>query len=411
MVARNCHIEKFHASYLFPEIGRRRDAFLKQRPNAQLISLGVGDTTQPLPTAASEAVIKFAQALATGDGYQGYGPEQGALALRQGIAERLYSCDIDPSEIFVSDGAKCDIGRLQHLFGPSATVALQDPAYPVYVDTSVLMGRTESYNVSTQGYGGLTYLPCTAENGFFPDLDAADKTDVIFFCSPNNPTGAVATREQLEKLVAFAKSNSSIIVFDAAYAPFIQDETLPRSIFEIEGAREVAIEVNSFSKLAGFTGVRLGWTVVPKELAFNDGSKVIDDWRRLSCTLFNGASNLAQAAGIGLLTNQGMQEVETLVNGYMENARILREAVTSCGLKVYGGKHAPYLWVAFPGRGSWNVFQQLMDEAELITTPGVGFGPAGEGFVRLSALGNRRDVETAAQRLVRVLKTPSFQPA
>lgn len=399
MVQRSPDVAKLAGSYLFPEVARRRRAFLAQHPQAKLISLGIGDTTQPIPQAAVRASVDAAQRLGVKETYTGYGPEQGLPLLRERISERLYHGKIHPDMVYVSDGAKCDLARLFVLFGRRATVALQDPAYPAYVDSAVLYGLTDGYDAEQQAYGNLSYLPCTAENGFFPDLTQAPRTDLIYFCSPNNPTGAVATRDQLSQLVAFAQRNRSIIIFDTAYAAFINDPTLPRSIYEIDGAHQVAIEVGSFSKLAGFTGVRLGWTIVPDQLLFDDGSAVKADWHRIVSTIYNGASNLAQAGGAALLTDEGMEEIASTVAYYRENARILREALLACGIRVFSGDHAPYLWVHFPGKGSWQLFEWLLSEAWLVTTPGVGFGPAGEGFVRLSALGQREDAIEAASRL------------
>jgi LL-diaminopimelate aminotransferase len=397
MIHRNPDLAKLAGGYLFPEINRRKQLFLKQNPGAKLISLGIGDTTQPVPAVAVEGFIDAAKRLGSANTYTGYGPERGSPELRARIADVLYGNIISADEIFVSDGAKCDLGRLQILFGRQHTIALQDPAYPVYVDSSVLSGNTAGYSETLNGYEGITYLRCTPENGFFPNLQSTPRTDLIYFCSPNNPTGAVATKEQLEQLVAFAKANRSLIVFDNAYAPFIQDPALPKSIYEIAGSREVAIEVGSFSKLAGFTGVRLGWTIVPKELIYQDGQSVKADWERVTSTIFNGASNIAQAGGAALLTSEGMEQVRQLIFYYLENAKLLRHAVSH--LPTYGGEHAPFLWVQFPERRSWEVFENLLNNCHLIVTPGVGFGPAGEGFVRMSALGKREDVLEACQRL------------
>jgi LL-diaminopimelate aminotransferase len=399
MVQRNPDVAKLAGNYLFPEVTKRRKAFLERHPEAKLISLGIGDTTQPIPPSAMRACVEAAERLGVQETYTGYGAEQGLPLLRQRISDRLYHGRVDSEDVYVSDGAKCDLARLFVLFGRHASVALQDPAYPAYVDSAVLYGLTADYDSDKQGYGELAYLPCTADNEFFPDLSRAPRTDLIYFCSPNNPTGAVATREQLTQLVAFAHRNRSIILFDTAYAPFINDNSLPKSIYEIDGAHEVAIEIGSFSKLAGFTGVRLGWTVVPKQLLFDDGRPIKADWHRIVSTIYNGASNIAQAGGAALLTDKGLEEIDNTVSYYRENARILREVLRDCGIKAYSGDHAPYLWVQFPGKGSWQVFEWLLNEAWLVTTPGVGFGPAGEGFVRFSALGQRADVLEAAERI------------
>ena len=310
---------------------------------------------------------------------------------------------VKPSELFVSDGSKCDITRLQLMFGPGKTIALQDPSYPAYVDSSVIMGQTRGFDSGSSQYGNIVYMPCNPANGFFPDLSAAAKADLIFFCSPNNPTGNAATRAQLEQLVAFAKKTGAIVLYDAAYAIYIDRPECPKTIYEIPGAHEVAIETCSFSKYAGFTGVRLGWTVVPEALRYADGTPVIGDWNRIMTTCFNGASNVAQAGGLACLQPDGLAAMHKLVGFYKENARIIRDALASCGLQVHGGADAPYVWVEFPGRKSWDVFTQLLEQANVVTTPGSGFGPAGEGFIRISSFGHREDVLEACDRLVKVL--------
>lgn len=402
MVNRNPHLAKLHAGYLFPVINKLKKAFLEKNPQAKLISLGIGDTTEPIPNPIASAMQKKAAALASVEGYSGYGPEQGHLRLRQTIADQIYHSKMDPDDIFISDGSKCDIGRLQILFGQNASVAIQDPSYPVYVDTSVIMGQTQNYSSQLTHYEGITYLPCLPENDFFPDLSKTPRTDLIYFCSPNNPTGAVATRKQLEQLVNFAKKNRSILIFDAAYACFIQNRELPKSIYEIEGAQDVAIELGSFSKMAGFTGVRLAWSVVPKALKFNDGHLVHTDWSRINSTFFNGASNIAQVGGEALLEPEGLQAMQKLVQFYMENAQILKKVFVEDGYEVFGGTDTPYLWVRFPGLSSWEAFEMLMSKAHIICTPGSGFGPAGEGFLRFSAFGHRQDILEAAERLRKI---------
>lgn len=398
-VKRNENLAKLQAGYLFPEIARRRNAYLAENPDANIISLGIGDTTQPIPPHICKGLQDGATKLGTTEGYSGYGDGNGNKELREKIAEVLYNGSVSPDEVFVSDGAKCDISRIQQVFGSNVSVAVQDPSYPVYVDTSVMMGQTGLFNDSKSQFDSIAYMECTAENGFFPDLSKVPKTDIIFFCSPNNPTGAAATREQLESLVAFAKKNGSIIVFDAAYAPFIRSPTVPTSIFEIEGAREVAIEVNSFSKYAGFTGVRLGWVIVPDELKFANGESVKADFDRIMSTCFNGASNVAQSGGMACLDPEGQQEIKTLIEYYLGNAALLRETMTSLGFKVYGGTDAPYIWVAFPGESSWDVFSKILSEAQVVTIPGAGFGPGGEGYLRLSAFAPREACEKACERL------------
>jgi LL-diaminopimelate aminotransferase len=295
-VQRNPNFGKLAGGYLFPEIARRRNAYLEENPDmaSRIISLGIGDTTQPIPEHILSGLVNGASKLGTKEGYSGYGAEQGMGDLRAKIASVLYNDLIDASEVFVSDGAKCDIMRVQQMFGPLVTSAVQDPSYPVYVDTSVMMGQTGLINEETRQYDNIVYMPCTAENDFFPDLASLPRADVVYFCSPNNPTGAAATKEQLTELVNICKERGSILVFDAAYAPFIRTPGIPKSIYEIEGAKDVAIECNSFSKYAGFTGVRLGWTVIPKELKFSDGTPVKNDFNRVMSTAFNGASNIVQ---------------------------------------------------------------------------------------------------------------------
>lgn len=386
---RNPNMSLLKAIYLFPEINARKREFLVKHPDASLISLGIGDTTEPIPLSITKSLIEAAANLGTVEGYSGYGPEQGQKILREKIASKIYFSRVHPDEIFVSDGAKCDIGRLQMLFGNQVSIAIQDPAYPVYIDGSLI-----------QGVKKIISLPCTPENQFFPDLKVAPKTDLIYFCSPNNPTGAVATKAQLESLVKFAEENRSIIIFDAAYAHYIQDPALPKSIFEIEGARRVAIEINSFSKIAGFTGVRLGWSVVPVELQYEDGTSVKADWSRVMSTVFNGASNISQAGGSAVLEERGLHEVESLTHFYLENAKILKTTLQELGHEVFGGANAPYLWVRCKGKKSWDVFQEFLERYQLVITPGAGFGHAGEGFIRLTAFGHRENILKAVDRLM-----------
>ena len=388
MAKRNPHLAQLKTSYLFPEIAKRKKDFLASHPDAYLISLGIGDTTEPLPEIIVNSLSEEAKRLGVRETYRGYGPEQGEFELRQKIASFLYQDKVEPSEVFISDGAKCDIGRLQVLFGSQMKVAVQDPAYPVYVDGSLM-----------QGVSSIKLLPCIPENNFFPDLKKAEGVDLLYFCSPNNPTGVPATKAQLKELVSFALENKSLIIYDTAYAAYIQGSMYPRSIFEIEGAHEVAIETGSFSKIAGFTGIRLGWTVVPHALKFEDGSSVHKDWSRVTSTIFNGASNIAQSGGLSLLNNKGWQEVQKQIDFYKENASLLKESLQKIGLKVYGGESAPYLWAHFPKKSSWDIFQDLLERLHIVATPGIGFGPSGEGFIRFSAFGNRNNILTAAERL------------
>ncbi|CDP01154.1 unnamed protein product [Coffea canephora] len=403
-VSRNENLAKLQAGYLFPEIGRRRAAHLLKYPDAQVISLGIGDTTEPIPQVITTAMAERSRALSTVKGYSGYGAEQGEKPLRAAIASNFYAdVGIEEDDIFVSDGAKSDISRLQVLFGSKVTMAVQDPSYPAYVDSSVIMGQTGQFQKDVEKYGKIEYMRCNPENGFFPDLSKVFRTDIIFFCSPNNPTGSAASREQLIKLVQFAKDNGSIIVYDSAYAMYVS-ENKPRSIFEIPGAKEVAIEVSSFSKYAGFTGVRLGWTVIPKELLYSDGFPVAKDFNRIVCTAFNGASNIAQAGGLACLSPEGIKAMQDVVGFYKENTQIIMDTFNSLGFKVYGGTNAPYVWVHFPGQSSWDVFNEILEKTHVVTTPGSGFGPGGEGFIRVSAFGNRNNVLEACSRFKQLYK-------
>lgn len=402
MIERNSGFENLAAGYLFPEVAKRRREYQAKHPDAKIISLGIGNTTEPLTPHIAKAMADYARSMGTAAGYSGYGDEQGNSNLREKIAEVLYKGMAKADEIFISDGAKCDIARVQTLFGRKTPIAVQDPAYPVYVDGSVIVGAAGK--AGKNGYKGVTYLPCTAENKFFPDLKLVKPNSLIYFCSPNNPTGSTATKEQLKKLVAYANKNGCIIIFDAAYYAFIRNPDLPKTIYEIPGARKCAIEINSFSKLAGFTGVRLGWSVVPSSLKFADGSSVRDDWNRVMTTLFNGASNIAQAGGLAALDETGMAETKGLVDFYLENARLMQEALNGknfidAGVKVYYTGDSPYLWVYFPKYKSWDIFDKILNECKVVTTPGSGFGPAGEGYLRFSAFGHRKDVIEACKRL------------
>jgi LL-diaminopimelate aminotransferase len=405
MVKRNPHIAKLKGGYLFPEIIKRKQTFLQQYPQADLISLGIGDTTEPLPLFIANQLVTKAQALGTAEGYKGYGPEEGEHELRRLIATQIYQNRFEVDEIFISDGTNCDIGRLQVLFGSHVKIAVQDPSYPVYLDTGVIVGQTSTYHPSSKQYQGVSYMPCLPANHFFPNPSDLSPTDLIYFCSPNNPTGVVATRSQLEELVSFARKHNSILIYDTAYASYIQQTDLPRSIFEIEGAEKTAIELGSFSKMAGFTGVRLAWSVVPKELQFDCGHAVHQDWNRVHSTFFNGASNISQAGGMAVLQPEGQKSIQELVSYYMKNASILRNALVDLGFEVYGGTNAPFLWVQFPQCSSWQAFDILLEKAHVLSAPGSGFGPGGEGFLRLSAFGKRPRIEEAANRLYKCLRS------
>jgi len=397
MISRNLNIANLKAGYLFPEVAKRRREYAASHPGAKIISLGVGNTTEPIMPHIDAGLVEGARKLGTVEGYSGY-QDEGMAALREKISSVFYGGKFSIDEIFISDGAKCDIGRLQVLFGAGTKIAVQDPSYPVYVDGSVLAGAAGGWQ--GEGYAGITYLPCTAENHFFPDLDLIPRDSLVYFCSPNNPTGAVANRPQLTALVEAAVSKGCVIVFDAAYSEFIRDPALPKSIYDIEKAALCAIEVNSFSKPAGFTGVRLGWSVVPKSLKYAGGESVNADWSRIAGTIFNGASNIAQAGGLAALDNEGLAEMRAMMDFYLGNAKLIRDALRQIGISCTGGDNSPYIWAHFPGRDSWEVFTELLEKCQVVTTPGAGFGPAGQGFIRFSAFGHRADVEEACRRLV-----------
>lgn len=399
MIQRNPGFANLTASYLFPEVARRKNEYSKAHPDAKVISLGVGNTTEPLTPHIAKAMSDYALALGTAQGYSGYGDDFGSADLREKIAKEFYPNEnITADEVFISDGAKCDIARVQTLFGHEVNLAVQDPSYPVYVDGSVITGAAGTNDGS--GYKGIVYMPCTAENNFFPDLSQVKKNSLIYFCSPNNPTGKVSTKEELSRLVEFALRNECIIIFDAAYSEFITDPNLPKSIFQIEGAKRCAIEVQSLSKPAGFTGVRLGWSVVPNDLKFADGTSINKDWQRLMTTLFNGASNIAQQGALAALDETGRKEMRSVIEYYLENARIIEKTVRKWeNAEVFFTGNSPYLWVRFTGQKSWDIFDKILDKCRVVTTPGSGFGPAGESFIRISAFGHRADVEEACRRL------------
>jgi LL-diaminopimelate aminotransferase len=388
MVKRNPHFLNLSESYLFPEVMRRVRHYQQNHPEVELLSLSIGDTSEPLTRSATLGLLNQAEKLGTREGYKGYGLEQGEFLLREKITEVFYPNLIDPDEIFVSDGAKCDIGRLQLLFGQTAALAVQNPTYPVYVDTSTVVGNRS-----------ISYLPCTPENGFFPDLSKLTDVDLLYLCSPNNPTGSVITKPQLQDLVSWAQSKKAFIIFDAAYSGFIQDPTLPRTIYEIPGADEVAIEVSSFSKLIGFTGVRLGWTIMPKKLRFENGHPVHKDYTRFVTTFFNGASVIAQAGGLAALSLEGLEEMRQMLAFYLENASLIRQELQRQNLTVYGGDNAPYLWVKCASKPSWDLFQTLLEKTGIIATPGIGFGSQGEGYLRFSSFGSRPHILKALERI------------
>ncbi len=365
-------------SYLFPEIERRKELFLKENPKVKLKNLGIGDTVLPLPVSIATALAKASTDLGTFEGYSGYGKGQGLLSLREKIRDYFYP-HLSVDEIFISDGAKSDIGRLQTLFGGEITVGLQDPAYPVYLDGSIL-----------QGIKKIKLLPCSPENHFFPSL--SPDIDLLYICNPNNPTGAAYTKKELKRLVDYAVEHEIIILYDGAYFSYIRDRSLPKTIYNIPGGEKVAIEVNSFSKMAGFSGVRLGWTVIPKTLTFDCGHSIWNDYYRFSSTIFNGASNIAQKGALAIFSEEGWKGVQENITYTMENAKRLKEQFSADGYQVYGGENAPYIWVHTPGRQSWDVFQEFLEKKHLIITPGKGYGPTGEHFFRVSAFGYHEEV-------------------
>lgn len=407
MVRVNSHYQMLQAGYLFPEIQRRIKAFSAEHPQADLIRLGIGDVTEPLPAACCHAMAAAVEAMGTGTGFHGYGPEQGYHWLRQAIAQHDYQqrgCAVEADEIFISDGSKCDTSNILDILGDDNRIAVTDPVYPVYVDANVMAGHTGP--ADDQGrYGGLQYLPLTADNHFCAPLPATP-ADLIYLCFPNNPTGAVATRAELQRWVDYARSHEALILFDAAYEAFIQDPELPRSIFEVEGARDCAIEFRSFSKNAGFTGTRCAFTVVPQTLTgrTRDGEAVSlwHLWSRRQSTKFNGVGYVVQRGAEAVYSAAGQAQVARLVAFYMENAAIIRQQLQSLGLAVYGGQHAPYVWVKTPESvNSWQFFDQLLRQAHVVGTPGAGFGAAGEGYLRLSAFNSRPQVEAAMARIAR----------
>lgn len=403
----NEHYLKLKAGYLFPEIARRVKTFCENNPEAatRVIRCGIGDVTEPLPPAIVEALHKAVDEMAARETFHGYGPEQGYEFLRHAIAEndfRARGLEVADDEVFVSDGAKCDTANILDILGQRNRIAVMDPVYPVYVDTNVMAGHTGE--ASEHGtYDGLVYLPCTDENGFVPEVPT-EKVDVVYLCYPNNPTGAVASRERLTEWVAYARKHESLLLFDAAYEAFISDDSIPRSIYEIPGARECAIEFRSFSKNAGFTGTRCAFTVVPKTLmaSTSGGEKhpLHKLWARRSSTKFNGVSYPIQKAAEAVYSPAGREQTSALIEHYMTNAKILRGAVEDAGLKVFGGVNAPYIWVKAPeGKTSWQMFDRILNEANIVITPGSGFGSKGEGYFRISAFNSRRNAEEAATRL------------
>lgn len=398
---------KLRAGYLFPEIARRVQSFAAGHPDkaARIIRCGIGDVTEPLPPAAVEAMHRAVDDLATRERFHGYGPEQGYGWLREAIADVAYKArgiQVGAEEIFVSDGAKCDTGNILDILGHGNRIAVPDPVYPVYVDTNVMNGNTGRAR-EDGSYEGLVYLPCTPENNFVPDVPSFP-VDVAYLCFPNNPTGAVASRAELEKWVQYALDNKTLLLFDGAYESFITDPSLPRSIYEIPGARRCAIEFRSFSKQGGFTGVRCGYIVIPSELTGYDAAgndvPIAGLWARRHSTKFNGASYIVQRGAAALFTPRGQAETRALIDHYLANAALLCAACRRAGLAVWGGDNAPYVWVQCPeGMGSWELFDEMLHEALVVVTPGAGFGVMGEGFFRISAFNSRENVEEVCRRI------------
>jgi len=407
MVRINEHYLKLQAGYLFPEIGRRVNQYISANPGKNVIKMGIGDVTLPLVPAVVKAFHEGVDEMAKAETFKGYGPEQGYAFLREAIAKNDYKdkgIDISADDIFISDGSKCDTGNIQEIFGHDNKIAICDPVYPVYADTTVMAGKTGRYN--SGHFEGIIYMPCTKENSFIPELPK-EIPDLIFLCYPNNPTGAVASKEELKKWVDYATKNKSIILYDAAYEAFITENDVPHSIYEIEGARQVAIEFRSFSKTAGFTGTRCAFTVVPEELkAYDPEGKALSVkplWNRRHTTKFNGVSYPVQKAAAAVYSEEGKKEVSEVIAYYMENARIMKESLTRAGYEVFGGVNAPYIWArTMNGMSSWDFFDKLLNEANVVGTPGSGFGPAGEGYFRFSAFAGRENTIEAMERIKRL---------
>ncbi len=386
---------KLQDSYLFSTIAKKVAKYTEENPDKQIIKLGIGDVTRPIVPACVEAMHKAVDEIGTAEGFKGYGPEQGYDFLRTAIVENDYKTrgvEIEKDEIFVSDGAKCDCGNIVDIFGKGNKVAITDPVYPVYLDTNIMSGRE------------VIYLPVTAENNFVPELPK-EKVDMIYLCFPNNPTGTVLTKEELKKWIDYAKENNSVILYDAAYEAFITEENIPHSIYEVEGAKEVAIEFRSYSKTAGFTGVRCAYVVIPKELKgkTKDGEEVSYNklWNRRTCTKFNGVSYIVQKAAEATYSEEGRKQIQENINYYLENARIIKQGLEKAGFTCYGGVNSPYVWLKVPdGMTSWEFFDELLEKANVVGTPGSGFGPHGEGYFRLTAFGTKENTQKAIERIM-----------
>lgn len=400
----NEHFLKLQSNYLFSDIAKKVNSFKVTHPKQKIIRMGIGDVTQPLAPAVIEAMHKAVDEMASRETFHGYGPEQGYPFLIDAIIKNDYESigvSLEPSEVFISDGAKSDCGNIGDLLRHDNSIGVTDPVYPVYIDSNVMAGRTGTWENGT--WSDVVYIPCTAENQFIPELPSR-RVDIIYLCYPNNPTGTTLTKDELKKWVNYALANDAIIMYDSAYEAYIQDPNIPHSIYEIKGAKKVAIEFRSFSKTAGFTGVRCGYTVVPKEVSATTlkGERVFLNklWLRRQCTKFNGTSYITQRGAEAVYSPEGKEQVRQTINYYMNNARLMKEGLEACGLQVYGGENAPYLWVKTPdGLSSWKFFEKLLYEVYIVSTPGVGFGPSGEGYLRLTAFGDHKDTLEAIQRI------------
>lgn len=400
----NEHFLKLQSNYLFSDIAKKVNSFKITHPKQKIIRMGIGDVTQPLAPAVIEAMHKAVDEMASKETFHGYGPEQGYPFLIDAIIKNDYESigvSLEPSEVFISDGAKSDCGNIGDLLRHDNSIGVTDPVYPVYIDSNVMSGRTGTWENGI--WSDVVYIPCTAENQFVPELPSR-RVDIIYLCYPNNPTGTTLTKEELKKWVNYALANDAIIMYDSAYEAYIQDPNIPHSIYEIKGAKKVAIEFRSFSKTAGFTGVRCGYTVIPKEVSATTlkGERVFLNklWHRRQCTKFNGTSYITQRGAEAVYSPEGKKQIRQTINYYMNNAKLMKEGLEACGLQVYGGTNAPYLWVKTPdGLSSWKFFEKLLYEVFIVSTPGVGFGPSGEGYLRLTAFGDHDDTIEAVQRI------------
>lgn len=406
MTTVNQHFLELQGSYLFSEVAKRRTKYMEQNPSADVISLGIGDVTRGLPQAVIDAMHKAVDDMVNPSSFRGYGPEQGYSFLIDEIIAGDYNTrgvTLGNDEVFLSDGSKCDVGNIQEIFSTSSIVAVQDPVYPVYVDTNVMAGRAGSFESELGRYEKIVYLDCSAENNFKPSLPT-ERVDLIYLCYPNNPTGMTLTKDELKVWVDYAIENECIILFDSAYEAFITEDNVPHSIYEVEGARQVAIEFRSFSKTAGFTGIRCAYTVVPKELKGRDANgdyvSINELWNRRHTTKFNGVSYVTQKGAAAIYSSEGRAQIKELVEYYMTNAAMIRDGLREVGFTVFGGVNAPYIWLKTPeGYTSWSFFDYLLSEANIVGTPGVGFGQCGEGYFRLTAFGSRENTERAIERI------------